>query len=136
MRASLRNDRAATGVLTSRDARDRPIPGAYRRRRRSEETAMRGLPWLMVSAALLALPALAQAPGSPGDARASPGAARPGAAEQRSPGAPLDAGPHTPEANRAHRGGGAVLEGAPGAPAPAPQPTPPLPTPSAPSAPR
>ena len=43
-----------------------------------------------------------------------------------SPGAPIDRGPHTPEANQAHRGGGAVLEGASGAPAPTPQPTPPI----------
>ena len=37
----------------------------------------------------------------------------------------VDRGPDTPEANAAHRGGGVILEGAPGAPAPPPQPTPP-----------
>lgn len=41
----------------------------------------------------------------------------------RSPGPPLDQGPATPSADRAYSGGGAVLEGAPGAPAPAPLPT-------------
>jgi hypothetical protein len=56
-------------------------------------------------------------PSAPAGERADP--VRP------SPGPPLDAGPRTPEADRAHRGGGAVLEGAPGAPAPNPQPTPP-----------
>lgn len=38
---------------------------------------------------------------------------------------PNDAGPFTPEANRAYMGGGVILEGAPGAPAPRPEPTPP-----------
>lgn len=41
----------------------------------------------------------------------------------RSPGPPLDQGPATPSSDRAYSGGGAVLEGAPGAPAPAPLPT-------------
>ena len=97
---------------------------------------MRTLPWLMLSAALLAPPALAQTTAGSGAPPAAPGAARSGTAESRSPGTPLDVGPHTAEANRAHRGGGAVLEGAPGAPAPAPQPTPPLPSASAPTTPR
>lgn len=39
----------------------------------------------------------------------------------RSPGAPLDRGPRTPDANRAFMGGGVILEGAPGAPAPSPE---------------
>jgi hypothetical protein len=39
-------------------------------------------------------------------------------APSRSPGPPIDLGPTTPEANAAHRGGGVVLEGPPGAPAP------------------
>ncbi|MFH5925123.1 hypothetical protein [Roseomonas xinghualingensis] len=39
----------------------------------------------------------------------------------RSPGAPVDRGPSTAEANRAFMGGGMVLEGAPGASAPDPQ---------------
>lgn len=39
----------------------------------------------------------------------------------RSPGAPLDRGPYTSEANRAYMGGGVVLEGAPGVGAPMPQ---------------
>jgi hypothetical protein len=38
---------------------------------------------------------------------------------------PIDNGPTTPDSNAAYRGGGVVLQGAPGAPAPAPQPTPP-----------
>ena len=41
----------------------------------------------------------------------------------RSPGPPLDQGPTAPAADRAYSGGGAVLEGAPGAPAPAPMQT-------------
>jgi len=41
----------------------------------------------------------------------------------RSPGAPLDRGPYTSQADRAYAGGGLVLEGAPGAPAPMPQQT-------------
>jgi len=48
---------------------------------------------------------------------------------RRAPGAPLDYGPYTPEANRAYQGGGMVLEGAPGAPPPQPEPTPPGQTP-------
>ncbi|WP_376094814.1 hypothetical protein ACE7GA_01860 [Roseomonas sp. CCTCC AB2023176] len=39
----------------------------------------------------------------------------------RSPGAPLDRGPYTSDANRAYMGGGMVMEGAPGASAPMPQ---------------
>lgn len=39
---------------------------------------------------------------------------------RRSPGAPVDVGPHTPQANAAFMGGGAILEGPPGAPAPEP----------------
>ena len=41
----------------------------------------------------------------------------------RSPGPPLDRGPASSASDRAYSGGGAVLEGAPGAPAPAPLPT-------------
>jgi hypothetical protein len=41
----------------------------------------------------------------------------------RSPGAPLDRGPHSAETDRAYSGGGLVLEGAPGAPAPMPMQT-------------
>ncbi len=82
------------------------------------------------AATLLALPALGQT--SSGERRQQPSASSRAGAEagatqsdSTSPGPPLDRGPHAPEANQAHRGGGAVLEGAPGAPAPAPQPTPP-----------
>ncbi|HEY4251491.1 MAG TPA: hypothetical protein VGM87_09825 [Roseomonas sp.] len=39
---------------------------------------------------------------------------------RRSTGTPLDVGPHTPQANAAFMGGGAILEGPPGAPAPEP----------------
>ncbi|MBR0667863.1 hypothetical protein GXW71_26145 [Roseomonas hellenica] len=38
----------------------------------------------------------------------------------RSPGGPIDVGPRTPQANAAFMGGGAILEGPPGAPAPEP----------------
>jgi hypothetical protein len=94
---------------------------------------MRRLTLLAIGAAMLASPAFAQtaretdrqAPPQ-ANARSGAGADRSQAgSEARSPGPPLDRGPSTPEANQAHRGGGAVLEGAPGAPAPAPQPTPP-----------
>jgi hypothetical protein len=46
------------------------------------------------------------------------GLAQQPAANPRSPGPPLDLGPRTPDANAAHRGGGVILEGPPGAPAP------------------
>jgi hypothetical protein len=85
---------------------------------------------LALAALVLSVPALAQGTGPARPDPARPGAPTPPSADPapgRSPGAPLDRGPHTPEANAAHRGGGAVLEGAPGAPASAPQPTPPLP---------
>lgn len=39
----------------------------------------------------------------------------------RMAGQPLDLGPFTPEASAAHRGGGVILEGLPGAPAPEPR---------------
>lgn len=42
-------------------------------------------------------------------------------------GSPRDASSFPPDPNQAHRGGGVILEGAPGAPPPSPQPTPPLP---------
>ncbi|MGG5810109.1 hypothetical protein [Falsiroseomonas sp. CW058] len=86
---------------------------------------MRRLPLLilLLGQFALALPAGAQT--APAPAPPSQGAAAGGAG--RSPGPPLDQGPRTPQADAAHRGGGVVLEGAPGAPAPAPQPTPPLP---------
>jgi hypothetical protein len=48
---------------------------------------------------------------------------------RRSPNTPLDFGPFAPEANRAFRGGGMILQGAPGEPAPRPEPTPPGQTP-------
>ena len=38
---------------------------------------------------------------------------------------PVDKGPYTKAANGAYQGGGAVLQGAPGAPAPPPKATPP-----------
>ncbi len=71
----------------------------------------------------LAAPALAQtSPRHPvKHARARHAHAQPAS----SPGAPLDRGPFTPEANRAYQGGGVILQGAPGAPAPTPAPTPP-----------
>lgn len=80
-----------------------------------------------LGAILLAGPALAQTAREPGGT----GGTAPRTTEPAppSPGAPIDRGPDTPDANRAHRGGGVVLEGAPGAPAPAPQPTPPGPSP-------
>ena len=93
---------------------------------------MRKFTLLALGAAMLAGPAFAQtaretdrqAPPQ-ANARSGAGADRSEAeSERRSPGPPLDRGPSTPEANQAHRGGGAVLEGAPGAPAPPPQPTP------------
>jgi hypothetical protein len=93
--------------------------------------AMVSLPVLGVATVLGLSPSVAQPAGSPaGPDRAAVGtpAASSGAESghtSRSPGAPLDRGPHTPAANQAHRGGGAVLEGAPGAPAPPPVPTPP-----------
>jgi hypothetical protein len=84
--------------------------------------------WIMgwsAGAALLAASAFAQTAQRAGE-QALPAQAGERADQARpSPGLPRDAGPRTPEANRAHRGGGVVLEGAPGAPAPAPQPTPP-----------
>lgn len=65
---------------------------------------------LAAAALLAAAPAMANTM----DGRSSTG---------RSPGAPLDRGPYTADANRAYSGGGLVLEGAPGAPAPAPMQT-------------
>jgi hypothetical protein len=58
---------------------------------------------LMAALALASVPAFAQ-PAQTGSGR--------------SPGPPLDQGPSTPDANAAHRGGGVILEGPPGAPAP------------------
>ena len=58
----------------------------------------------------LAAPALAQ-PGPPSG---------PAPAQSSTGGTPIDRGPLTPDANRAFMGGGAVLEGPPGAPAPPP----------------
>jgi hypothetical protein len=87
--------------------------------------------WIMglsAGAVLFAANAFAQS-GRPdgGQALSAPPAQAGERADQvrRSPGPPTDAGPRTPEADRAHRGGGVVLEGAPGAPALNPQPTPP-----------
>ncbi len=45
------------------------------------------------------------------------------------PGAPVDYGPFTPQANAAYQGGGMILQGAPGAPPPTPEATPPGQTP-------
>jgi hypothetical protein len=72
---------------------------------------------LFASAALLiAAPSFAQVvvPSGPKGATQEPN--RPSV----SPGPPLDQGP-APGSDRAFRGGGTVLEGAPGAPAPAPR---------------
>lgn len=93
---------------------------------------MRGSLLLALGAVLLAGSALAQATHDrenrpvpqAGTRSGADAAASRGGSESRSPGPPLDRGPFTPEANQAHRGGGAVLEGAPGAPAPPPLPTP------------
>ena len=72
---------------------------------------MRNAALFAILATILVSPALAQSP------REAP-------PRSNSPGPPIDQGPVSSEANQAHRGGGAVLEGAPGAPAPVPQPTP------------
>lgn len=69
---------------------------------------------LAIMALLIATPGFAQT--LPGGPKASP-PERPSV----SPGPPLDLGPF-PGSDRAFRGGGTVLEGAPGAPAPVPQP--------------
>ncbi len=61
--------------------------------------------------------------------RTGPGAVSQAQPSRRAPGAPLDYGPFTPEANRAFQGGGMILQGAPGAPPPRPEPTPPGQTP-------
>ena len=78
---------------------------------------------LAAAALLMASPAMANL----NDGRSTTG---------RSPGAPLDRGPYTSNANGAYAGGGLVLEGAPGAPAPMPRQTAPAgsmePSPSAP----
>ena len=67
-------------------------------------------------ALLIATPGFAQTvPSGPKGATVQPD--RPSV----SPGPPLDLGP-SPGSDRAFRGGGTVLEGAPGAPAPAPRP--------------
>ncbi len=69
--------------------------------------------------ALTAGPVLAQgATSAAGEVKAQ--SAAPGTGQR-----PIDNGPNTPEANSAYRGGGVVLQGAPGAPAPQPQATPP-----------
>ncbi|TDG33825.1 hypothetical protein E2C05_02140 [Paracraurococcus ruber] len=77
---------------------------------------MRLLPSLVLG--LIALPALGQVPRAEAP-RPAPLEAR---SDTRSPGPPIDQGPRDAEANAAHRGGGAVLEGAPGAPPPLPTP--------------
>lgn len=89
---------------------------------------MKWITGLSVAASLLAATAFAQVERRVGEqARQAPSALAGERADQdrRSPGPPVETGPRTPEADRAHRGGGVVLEGAPGAPAPQPQPTPP-----------
>ena len=89
---------------------------------------------LLLASVLLVPAALAQTQPTPRpDLSGSPGAPSRQGTERAAPGneRSIDLGPFTPEASRAHRGGGVILEGAPGAPAPPPQPTPPLPpTPS------
>lgn len=99
------------------------------------EAIMRHVTLLAISVAMLVSPAFAQTPrdtnarpSPPETSRAvsgqSPSSASQAGSTSESPRPPLDQGPVSPEANQAHRGGGAVLEGAPGAPAPLPQPTP------------
>jgi hypothetical protein len=96
---------------------------------------MRNAALFAILATILVSPALAQSPreaaagaSPPGTSRAASGlsssSGTQGAPKSNSPGPPIDQGPVSSEANQAHRGGGAVLEGAPGAPAPVPQPTP------------
>jgi hypothetical protein len=92
------------------------------------EVVMQIIALFAFGAALLTGPALAQSTqgtGSipPPNDTAGESANQPSRSTDQS----IDRGPNTPEANRAHRGGGAILEGAPGAPAPMPQPTPPAP---------
>ncbi|WP_426958154.1 hypothetical protein [Muricoccus radiodurans] len=79
---------------------------------------MRKIALIAAMAALVAAPAFAQGYGY-GYGKPDRGYSRTG----RSPGAPVDRGPMSPDANRAYMGGGLVLEGPPGAPAPMPQPT-------------
>ena len=97
---------------------------------------MRNATLFAIGAAILVSPALAQTPRDTNSRSSLPEASRavtgqsspntsPAGSRSTSPEPPIDQGPVSPEANRAHRGGGAVLEGAPGAPAPTPQPTPP-----------
>jgi len=62
-------------------------------------------------------------------AQTAPASGTTGVQRGHSPGAPVDYGPFTPQANRAYQGGGMVLQGAPGAPPPRPEPTPPGQTP-------
>jgi hypothetical protein len=96
---------------------------------------MRNAALFAIGVAILVCPALAQTPrdtnarpSPPEASRAAPGQSLSSAPQaglrSESPGPPIDQGPVSPEANQAHRGGGAVLEGAPGAPALVPQPTP------------
>ncbi|MES2711304.1 MAG: hypothetical protein V4653_06955 [Pseudomonadota bacterium] len=77
---------------------------------------MRKLP-LAFAALLIAAPGFAQTVPSDTKGATTAQPSRPPA----SPGAPIDLGP-TPGSDRAFRGGGTVLEGAPGAPAPEPRP--------------
>jgi hypothetical protein len=105
------------------------------------EAVMRNATLFAVGVAILVNPALAQKPrdtnsrsslseASRAVSGQSSSSASPAGSRSDSPGPPIDQGPVSPEANQAHRGGGAVLEGAPGAPAPMPQPTPSHDTPS------
>ena len=89
---------------------------------------MKWIQGLSVYASLVAVTAFAQVERRVGE-QAPPGPSSPPGErshqDRRSPGPPIDTGPRTPEANRAQRDGGDVLESAPGQPAPQPQPTPP-----------
>jgi hypothetical protein len=78
--------------------------------------------WIAMTglAAALALPTLAIE-------AAQRDAVRPAVTAQRQGNQPLDAGPRTPDANAAHRGGGVILESKPGGSAPEPRATPPVP---------
>lgn len=69
---------------------------------------MRSYALIALGVVALGGPALAQTAPVPEPAAPSTG------------GAPIDRGPLTPDANRAFMGGGAVLQGPPGAPAPPP----------------
>jgi hypothetical protein len=85
---------------------------------------MRAISLAALIALLAGAPIFAQAQVS-SPVPSSPGQVDTSSHTTRSPGAPIDKGPFTPEANRAYQGGGVILQGAPGQPAPTPEPTPP-----------